>query len=185
MTDPLLFESLIKDFQEQKKTIQNQIETIDPIATSIRKPAATRLFNSGFLVFLEIIVWLLFLLSIAIILFLNKLFPFHYLDQIAHDTEIIAKYNQKNLITLEWYVKGVFALISILFFLIARMLSKIRMKNSILNITGKSLKIVVEQLLTRKAAMETLEMKFPIELPKHTDNIVLPIDDQGNKDILL
>lgn len=185
MTELSLTEQLIHNFQEQKKAINGQIETIDPIAVSIRKPAAKRLFHNGFLIFLELIAWLLFLGSIAVILFMDKIAPFFYLSQIAHDTEIIAKYRQQDLINLEWSIRALFVIIAILLVCVARMLSKIRLKNSILNLTGKTLKTVVEQLLKRKAAMETLELKFPAELPKETEGIVLPIDDQGHKDILL
>ena len=185
MTDPSLVEHLIKDFQEQKATLKAQIELIDPIAASIRKPAATRLFHSGSLILLEFIMWILALFSIAFILFFDKLAPFFYLSQIANDSTVLEKYQQQDLITLAWYIKGLIVVLVLAFIWIARMLSKIRLKNSILNITGKSLKHVVEGLLQRKAAMENLELKYPVALPADADSIILPIDNQGHNDVLL
>src|SRR5690606_6524839 len=98
MTEPSLLEHLIKDFQEQKEILHKQIESVDPLAASIRQPIATRLFHSGFLIMLEIFAWILVLATVAFVLFMDKLAPFYYLNQIAHDTQIIDTYKQKDLI---------------------------------------------------------------------------------------
>lgn len=184
MTEPSLLEHLIKDFQEQKEILHKQIESVDPLAASIRQPIATRLFHSGFLIMLEIFAWILVVATIAFVLFMDKLAPFYYLNQIAHDTQIIDTYKQKDLINLIWGVKGIALLNGFLFFWIARMLAKIRLKNSILNIAGKTLKELVEQFFKRRATMESLENKFPLDLPKDADSIIMNTPTNHN-DILL
>ena len=82
MTPSRLQEDLIKDFLEQKRTINEQIKLMDPMATSLRKPVAQRLLHSGFSVFLEIICWLLFAALLAYVIFMDKLVPFYVLSKL-------------------------------------------------------------------------------------------------------
>ena len=179
-----LQEDLIRDFQEQKKTINEQVALIDPMATSLRKPAAKRLFNAGLIVFMEIMAWLLLLACIAFVLFADKLYPFYYLNQLLHDTSLAQRYKQEDLKVLYWSIKGIGIFAALLFLIIARMLGTIRLKNSVLHIAGRNMKLLVEQLLKRKAAMENLEQKYPVELPYSDDAIVMPVPKPHN-DILL
>ncbi len=167
-------EDLIRDFQEQKKVIREQIALIDPLAASLRKPAAKRLFHAGFLVFMEIIAWLLFLACIAVILFQGKLYPLYQLNQMLHDTTLSGKYRLYDLEMLNWAIKGLLALAALLFLVIARMLAQIRQKNGVLHLAGKNMKVLVEQHLQRKATMETMEQRYPLDLPTHTDTVILP-----------
>lgn len=177
-------EDLIRDFQEQKKTVNEQLALIDPMATSLRKPAAKRLFHTGLIVFMEILCWLLVLGCIAFVLFADKLYPFYYLNQLLHDTSLGERYKAGDLSILYWSVKGIGVLVALLFLVIARMLATIRLKNSVLHIAGRNMKLLVEQLLKRKAAMENMEQKFPVDLPANDDTIVMPVQKPHN-DILL
>jgi hypothetical protein len=180
-----LQEELIKDFQEQKKSIAEQLEIINPMATSLRKPAAQRILNSSLIVAMEVLVWLLVLGVVAFVIFIDKLFPFYLMDQLVYDAEALGKYKQTDLKSLYWGIKGLAIIISVLLIVIGRMLSKIRIKNSILNLTGKSMKQWAEQLLKRKANMETLNQRFSIDLPMDDDTIILPNPHQGHNDVLL
>ncbi len=179
-----LQQDLIRDFQEQKKTVNEQVALIDPMATSLRKPAAKRLFNAGLIVFMEIVAWLLLLGCIAFTIFADKLYPFYYLSQMAHDTALGDRYKAHDLNLLYWCIKGIGIFAALLFLIIARMLGTIRLKNSILHVAGRNMKLLVEQLLKRKAAMETMEQKYPIELPNSDDAIVMPVQ-KPHDDILL
>ncbi len=178
-----LQEDLVRDFQEQKKIIVEQVALIDPMATSLRKPAAKRLFHTGIIVFMEIITWLLLLGCIAFVLFADKLYPFYYLNQLVHDTALGDRYKADDLKLLYWCIKGIGIFAALLFFIIARMLGTIRLKNSILNVAGRNMKLLVEQLLKRKAGMEIMEQKYPVELPYSDDTIVMP-NQRPHDDIL-
>lgn len=179
-----LKEDLIRDFQEQKKSLQEQIALVDPMATSLRKPAAKRLFNSGLIIFTEIIMWLLVVATIAFIFLMDKIYPFFLTQQIMHDSNVKAHYNASDLIALDWSIKGMAGIIALLFAIIARMLASIRLKNTVLNITGRNMKELVQQMLHRKAAMETMEQRHPIDLPISSDAIVVN-NEKTHNDILL
>ncbi|WP_118975584.1 hypothetical protein [Taibaiella koreensis] len=179
-----LQEDLIRDFQEQKKTVKEQVALIDPMATSLRKPAAKRLFHTGIIVFMEILCWLLVLGCIAFVLFADKLYPFYYLSQLQHDTALGERYKPEDLKALHWMVRGAGLVLALLLLIVARMLAAIRLKNSILHIAGKNMKQLVEQLLKRKAAMENMEQKYPSELPQNDDAVVIQVQKPHN-DILL
>lgn len=174
MKPMLLQDDLIKDFQEQKKVIREQIGLIDPLAASLRKPAAKRLFHAGFLVFMEIISWLLCLGCIATVIFQSKLYPLYLLSQMLHDTALSGRYKLYDLQMLDWAVKGILLFVALLFIVIARMLARIRQKNGVLHLAGKNMKVLVEQLLHRKAAMESLEQRHPVSMPSDSDTIILP-----------
>jgi hypothetical protein len=176
-------EDLIRDFQEQKKTINEQVKLIDPLATSLRKPAAKRLFHAGFLVFLEILAWLLFLGTIAFVLFMDKLYPFYYLNQIQNDSQLSTNYKTSDLNLLSLSVRGMALVAAVLMAVIARMLSRIRQKNSVLHLAGKNMKLLIEQLLKRKATMEALEQRHMLEMPSSDDAVVMP--QKPHNDILL
>jgi len=179
-----LQEELIRDFQEQKRTISEQLAVADPMAASLRRPAARRLFHAGIIVFLEILAWLLLLCCIAFVLFSDRLYPFYYFNQLQHDTSLGARYRSQDLRVLYWTIKATGIFTAVLFFIIARMLGTIRLKNSILHVAGRNMKLLAEQLLKRKAAMEMLEQKYPAELPSSDDAVVMP-QRKPHNDILL
>lgn len=179
-----LQEDLIRDFQEQKKTISEQVDLIDPMATLLRKPAARRLFHAGFIIFMEIITWLLVLGCIAFALFMDKLYPFYLVNQITHDTNLGARYHSYDLNLLHWGIRSLVLFAALLLFIIARMLGTIRLKNSVLHVAGRNMKLLVEQLLKRKAAMEGLEQRHPTEMLADDDSVVMPLQKPHN-DILL
>ncbi len=179
-----LKEDLILDFQEQKKALAGQMDLINPMATSLRKPAARRMADAGFLIFLEILVWAACLSCIAFLVFMNKLYPFYYLSQLKHDTDIKSLYNLKDLEMLDWCIKGLGLLAALLLFIIARMVHKIRQKNSVLNLAGKNMKLLAEQFIKRKASMGSLMEKHSDELPINDDAIILP-PQRPHNDLLL
>ena len=179
-----LKEDLIRDFLEQKKSINEQLQLIDPMAASLRKPAAKRLFHNGLIILFEILAWLLFVGCIALIFLIDRVAPFYIMSRIMHDTNIKATYNIDDLHLLDWSIKGLVAIIGILFLIIARMLTSIRMKNTVLNIAGKNMKSLAEQMLHRKAIIDSFEQRYELELPADTDSIVIQ-NHKPHNDILL
>lgn len=185
-----LLHSLIKDFEVQKGVINKQIEDIDPLATALRMPVASRLFNSGLLIFIEILVWIAIAAMIAFTFYMDKLYPFTIWNQVTYDSDLLSTYQRDDFIYLGWIIRAAAIFVALLLFWIARLLSTIRMKNSILNIAGNSMKDLVAQHLKRKAAIEQMENKYPEILITDTDSVVLPkenppSEEQNHPDILL
>lgn len=179
-----LKEDLIRDFLEQKKSINEQLLLIDPMAASLRKPAAKRLFHNGLIILFEILAWLLFLGCIALIFLMDRIAPFYIMNRILHDSGIKEHYNMADLNLLNWSIMGLVAIIGILFLIIARMLASIRMKNTVLNIAGRNMKALAEQMLQRRAVIDSLEQRYQLELPSDTDSIVVQ-QNKPHNDILL
>lgn len=175
-----LKEDLILDFQEQKKALAGQIDLIDPMANNLRKPAVRRMLDTGFLIFMEVVVWALVLCFIAFLIFMDKLYPFMYLN----DLNVTAKISDGELQILKGSIKGIAVLGIIFLIIISRMLRKIRLKNNILNFTGKNLRLLSEELLKRKSAMNILMEKHAKELPADTDTVVLPPQKPHNDTLL-
>lgn len=173
-------EDLILDFQEQKKALASQIDLIDPMANNLRKPAVRRMLDTGILVFMEILVWLGVLCFITFIIFMEKLYPFMYLN----DLNVTAKISEQELQVLSWAIKAMAIIGIILLIVISRMLRKIRLKNNILNFTGKNLRLLSEELMKRKAAMNILMEKHTKELPSDTDTVLLPPQQPHNDQLL-
>jgi hypothetical protein len=178
-----LKDDLIRDFIEQKKSINEQLILVDPMAASLRKPAAKHLFHNGLIVLLEILVWLLAVGCIAFIFLMDKIYPFYLLNQILHDSSMKEKLNHNDMMMLIWSIKGLVGLVALLFIFIARMLSTIRNKNTILNVAGRNMKSLAEQMLHRKAVMESMEQRHPLDLPTNNDSII--INQKPHNDILL
>jgi hypothetical protein len=170
-----LQEDLIKDFQDQKRTINEQIKLIDPMATSLRMPVAHRLLNSTVSVVLEILCWLLVVASIGFVFFMDKMVPFYALSKLIQVGKSLDGFTEKELDMVQWSVRGLVILIALLFLIIARMLAKIRLKNSILHLAGKNMKQLVEENLKRRTAIDAIEQRHMLELPSTTDSIVAPM----------
>lgn len=159
-----LQEDLLQEFKEERRMIVNQIELFDPLASSMRRPAAQRLFSKGALIFLELFVWLAFFGTIALGFLLKKLFPYYVLGQLqARATEAgIGRYNAD---ALYWGVIGLIAGAALLWLIIARMIRRIRLKNDILHLAGSRIKTLVGQHLERKAAIDAIEQRHFLEIP--------------------
>lgn len=184
-----LFDDLVQDWQEQKKLIKEQIKLIDPMATSLRKSTARRFLNATLNVVMEILMYILALLSIAYVFFLNNLGPFYIIEKATSVPEIKAMFSQQDLSNLDLMIKGMFVFIALLFFIIGRMLSNIRKKNATLSLAGKHMKIISGQHLARNTTIETLEQRHVMVLPRTDINVDsiqhLPKHNENHDDILL
>ena len=166
-----LQDDLLSDFKEQKRLIIEQIELFDPLATTLRKPAAQRLVSKGAIIFAEVLCYLLALGAIAFAVFLNKLYPFYILSEIRVKPEF-ESLGSTNMQLLQYSIYGLTGIISLLFYFIARAMRHIRLKNDILHLAGKNIKELVGQHLRRKATIDAIEQRHFVELPEFEPNYV-------------
>jgi len=165
-----LQDDLLHEFREEKRMIQSQIELFDPLAISLRKPAAQRLASKGLILFGELLCWALFLGAVAMCIFLNKLYPFYLLFELNRPEHLQAM-GQQNVQILQWSVYVLIGLSGVLFIIIARSLARIRQKNDILHLAGSRIKTLVGQHLHRKAAIDTIEQRHFNELPAEATHV--------------
>lgn len=160
-----LQEDLLNDFKEQKQIIVEQIELFDPLATSLRKPAAQRLADKGMLIIAEIFFYLLSLGMVAFTIFMNLIYPFTSLMNIRYISSVkdITVMRENEYFSIA--VHCITAFVALLFYIIARMTRRIRLKNNVLSLAGKNMKILVGQHLKRKAAIEAIEQRHLLDLP--------------------
>lgn len=164
MTSNRLQDDLLKDFKEQKRMIYDQVELLDPLATSLRKPAAQRLISKGALIFAEVLCYVLSLGAVALAIFLDKIYPYYVLSEIRYKSEF-RKLGWMNLEAFAFGIYGLIGLIALLFYLLARASRALRLKNTILNLAGKNIKIIVGQHLNRKASIDSIDQRHFLELP--------------------
>lgn len=164
MTSNRLQDDLLKDFKDQKSMIYEQVKLLDPLATSLRKPAAQRLISKGALIFAEILCYLLAAGVIAFLFFMDKIYPFYVLTDIRHKSEF-KSLGALNIQAFSLAIYGIISLIAFLFYLLARSARAVRLKNTILNLAGKNIKQITGQHLNRKAAIDTIEQRHFLELP--------------------
>lgn len=175
-----LQDDLLKDFREQKKVIVKQIELFDPLATSLRKPAAQRLMNKGLLIVLEVLFYLLFITALCFAVVMNLVYPFNALSGI-HSIQNLSEgltYNDAEIFSIAVHLLAGF--IGVLFFVIARLIRRIRLKNDVLNLAGKNIKDLVGQHLARKASIDAIEQRHFLELPALTGNPDAPHSPDDN-----
>lgn len=159
-----LQDDLLHEFREEKRMIQSQIELIEPLSVSLRRPAVQRVAAKGMILFGELLCWLLFLVAIAMCIFLNKLYPFYLLFELSRP-EHVRELGIQHVQMLRWGVYALIILAGLLFAILARSLARIRQKNNVLYMAGSRIKTLAGQLLARKAAIETLEQQHFHELP--------------------
>lgn len=154
-----LKDDLLHEFREERVMISDQIELLDPLATSLRKPAAQRLLSSGTLIMTEFICYIISLGGIAFMAFMHKIMPFNVLSQMFYSSSLRNGIGATNLFFLILAIYGLAAIGVVLIFVIGRMAREIRLKNDILNMAGKDIKTIVGQHLERKAALDTIEQR--------------------------
>ncbi len=159
-----LKDDLLHEFREERIMINEQIELLDPLATSLRKPAAQRLLSSGTLIISEISCYIVSLGGIAFIAFMHKIYPFMLLEDMYYDPEYRTRIGGSNMLLLILGIYGLAAIGVVLIFIIGRMAREVRMKNDILNHAGKDIKTIVGQHLERKAALDTIEQRHMLGL---------------------
>lgn len=180
MTANRLQDDLLKDFKEQKKMIYEQVELLDPLGTSLRKPAAQRLVSNGLLIFSEIICYLLAIGIVVFLFFKDKIFPFYLLADMRFKPEYQGM-GWINIQALNFVVYAIVVLVAIQFYGLARAARAIRLKNDILNLAGKNIKEIVGQHLNRKAAIDAIEQRHFLELPNtHLEEGVVKVNDVPN-----
>ncbi len=155
------------------------IDRFDPLAISLRRPAATRLLSAGGSLALEALCYLGVLACIAAAVFSKTIYPSLLLSRFERSeySNIIGPQNVQN---LRWLYLGMLALIALLFLLLARSLRQVRIKNSILARTGTSVRSLVEDLLRRRAAIAAFEQRHGSELEWLARGVPAPRTDQVN-----
>ncbi|RYE21759.1 MAG: hypothetical protein EOP51_14830 [Sphingobacteriales bacterium] len=159
-----LQDDLLRDFKDQKEMIYQQITLFDPLGTRLRQPAAQRLVGKGALIFSEILCYSLSAGTIALGVFLNKVHPFYILSELRYKTE----YRTLGWMNIEAFNIAIYTmigLIALLFYILARVMRHLRLKNDILHFAGKQIKELVGEHLKRKAAIEAIEQRHFTELP--------------------
>jgi hypothetical protein len=161
-----LHEDLLKAFKEEKELIVEHLSLLDPLAVSLRKPIAARVWNSIVFVILESIIWLSILAVIAFSVLRDKVYPFYILARLRTKGAELG-FSDRDMNNL-YYVTLVFAvLIVLLLFIIARNLAALRKKNNILQLAGQTIKTVVGEQLKRKATIEAIDQRhFGILTPE-------------------
>ncbi len=160
-----LQDDLLYDFKEHKKFVYDQIDLFEPLEASLRTPAARRLISKSALIFFEVICYLLFAGAIAFAITMNKIFPFTTLNDMMYNSEFRNSVGAVNLVYFNVAVYVLVGIIALLFLIIGRTLAKIRLKNDILHLAAKDMKILVGGLLKRKASIETIEQRHFLDLP--------------------
>ncbi len=159
-----LKDDLLQEFREERIMINDQIELLDPLATSLRRPAAQRLLSSGTLIISEISCYIVSLGGLAFIGFMHMIYPFSVMGDIFYNSKIRNEAGSLNLVYFTLAVYGITAISVILVFIVGRMAREIRLKNDILHMAGKDIKTIIGQHLERKAAHDTIEQRHMLGL---------------------
>ena len=171
-----LKEDLLAEFREERIMINEQIELLDPLATSLRKPAAIRLLSSGTLIITEISCYLVSLGGLACTILLHRIYPFSILSEMFYNADMRNKAGSINMMYLVLAVYAIAAIGVVCLFIIGRMAREIRLKNDILHVAGKDIKTIVGQHLERKAALDTIEQRHMLGM----SGISIPVKGRAN-----
>jgi hypothetical protein len=166
-----LQDDLFKDFKEQQKFIEDQVNLFDPIAESLSRRAATRIFRKGSMLLLELFFYLLCIGTIVFAVLMHKISPFNIINDMMYDIKTRYEIGVDNFWQLTIALYCLLGIIAFLFFVLAQNMRTIRIKNDILHNAGKNMRALVGQLLKRKAAIEAIQQRHFTELPTMRTNI--------------
>ncbi len=160
-----LKEDLISEFREERDMVYEQMELLDPLGTSLRKPAAQRLLNNTILVIVEYGCYALFLGGLYFMFKASDVYPFSVLSSIYHTSVLPAGLKVPDVNNFVWASYGIIFLFVALLLVIGRMARVIRLKNTILHQAGKDIKTILGQHLERKAAIDAIQQRHYFDIP--------------------
>lgn len=168
-----LQDDLLLEFKTERDLINEQLDLLDPLAVLLLKPVATRILHKGVIILMEIIAWACALTMVAFCLFRDKIYPFHILARLRTKGADYG-FTNTDVQELYWSLTLFAVVVALLFVIIARVLAKLRQKNSIIQMASNRIKTIVGQDLKRKAAISTIEQRhFDILQPLADDDVVV------------
>lgn len=184
MNIPTLLEDLIREFRIGRKTNLQAIEQTDQIVAKLKKPFAYRFFQTGLSLFLELLLWIGTVTCFAVIIFMERLYPFSILGHLSINPDA-SQITQHDMNILVWTLRAVFLLFGFTFLWVARLLAKVRRAGKFLTTINKDLKGLMEPLLRRRSTFQELTLKYPVDLAEDADSIVLPelLPSTGNNSV--
>jgi len=175
-----LKDDLLAEFREERIMINEQIEMLDPLSVSLRKPAAQRLLSSGTLILTEVSCYIISAGGVAFMIFMHFIYPFSILGQILYDTESRNKIGGPGIFYLILGVYGLAATVVSLIFIVGRLAREMRLKNEILHVAGKDIRTLLGHHLQRKAALDTIEQRHHLGTPEIGQPVRLSVNEVMN-----
>lgn len=175
-----LHDDLINEFRDEYQMINEQIALLDPLGTTLRKPAAQRLIGQTTLILVEICCYLLFAALLFFLFIIHKTPPFSLMKVIytAEQNQSAGTIGQLNLLIIYGY--GALAILAFLLLIVGLLAGKIRNKNAILQHASRDIKTIIGQHLVRRAALEAIEQRHVLVHGNVAHN---PIRTQSINDI--
>ncbi len=154
-----LKDDLLAEFREERLMINDQLEILDPLGTSLRMPAAQNLYSSTSLFIAEYCSYVGSVAAIVFAVTMHRIYPFSLLNTVHYNPDARSALAGTNITLLSASVYALAGVFAIGLLVIARLVRSVRLKNDILRNAGHDIKIIVSQHLLRRAAMEAIEQR--------------------------
>lgn len=151
---------VLDDIKWEKENINKQMELLQPMINALHKSRGAKLVSSSAYFISELIVWIGIIAAIAWLAFMFIIPPFFDLSNIIYDAKQTGKYTQQTLDTVEWSVRALLVLIIIFLFIIARQLAKLRNKNALSHVAGRTIADMQKKLQERIDKLNAFESKY-------------------------
>lgn len=175
-----LQEDLLNDFTSQKQTVAEEAELYDSLGRALGTTAAQKLADNSWLICMEILFYLAASGALTLTIVMNRLYPFADLVNVRYirSAEELLLLKESEYFSIA--VHGMSALMTILFYAMARMTRKIRLKNRALAVADRNTKALMGLHLRRKASIQGLWQRHFSELPLYeaAANVTL-VNDNG------
>jgi hypothetical protein len=158
MESSRLQDDLLLEFRQEKEMLSSQLTLLDPLAVSLRKPAAARIWSSIVLLVLEGLSWLGIVTVVAFCIIRDNIYPFYILARLRVKGSSLG-FSERDMNNLYWSILVFAGIIAFLLLIIARNLARLRKKNAILQMAASRIKTVVGEQLKRKAAIDTIDQR--------------------------
>ena len=174
-----LEDDLLRELEQERNMVYEQIEVLDPLSVSLRHPLSRRFLGNTILLIFE---YLCYLVAIAGILFTamaHTIYPFTVLNKVYTTKSIITKIGETDFMHFSVAVYALLVLCVLLIFLVGRMARDIRIKTNLLQTVSIDVSEILAQHTERKAAIDYLEQKHEFDFSGDS----IPDDDDAGPDI--
>lgn len=168
---------VLQDIAWEKENINKQIELLEPLKKTLHRSAGMKMLSTSGYFFFQLLCWVGIIGLLAWLIFMFKVSPFYELTNMMYTAEQSGQYKSHEFTNIEWTIRLMAIISIVLLFIIDRQLAKLRRKNNLASVAGKTIADMQGKLEERMNTLIAFEHKYSYLLQ---DDIKIELDQFNN-----
>lgn len=168
---------VLQDIAWEKENLNKQIELLEPLKRTLHRSAGMKMLSASGYFFFQLLCWAGIIGLLAWLIFMFRVAPFYELANMMYTAEQSGQYRSHEFTNIEWAIRLMVIVLIVLLFIIDRQLAKLRKKNNLASVAGKTIADMQGKLEERMNTLESFEHKYSYLL---RGDITIELDQFNN-----